>query len=75
MREAAFGSGSYRSLRLLSMLDREYAARHSYSRFQDRHRFIRCALIASRPRVILSCDGNNWLWYGNRYAFQGRRFN
>jgi hypothetical protein len=45
------------------------------ARFQDRDRFIRRALIASRPRVILSCDGNNWLWYGNRYAFQGRRFN
>jgi diamine N-acetyltransferase len=29
MREAAFHSSSYRSLRLLSMLDREYAARHS----------------------------------------------
>ena len=29
MREAAFLSGSYRSLRLLSMLDREYASRHS----------------------------------------------
>ena len=28
MREAAFSSGSYRSLRLLSMLDREYATRH-----------------------------------------------
>jgi diamine N-acetyltransferase len=29
MREAAFRGGSYRSLRLLSMLDREHAARHT----------------------------------------------
>jgi hypothetical protein len=29
MREAAFGNGCYHSLRLLSVLDREYATRHS----------------------------------------------